>query len=159
MIKHLLAVLALATFTSGAFAADVNKATAAELDAVKGIGPALSGRIIDERKKAPFKDWSDLMARVKGVGEGSAAKYSKEGLTVNGEERQRVRVDRMIFDIATLIASLSAGLTLEPGDIISTGTPAGVGFAMDPPQYLKHGDVVVSTIDRIGSLRNRIVEV
>jgi competence protein ComEA len=85
MIKHLLAVLALATFTTGAFAADVNKASAAELDAVKGIGPGLSGRIIDERKKSPFKDWNDLMARVKGVGEGSAAKYSKEGLTVNGE--------------------------------------------------------------------------
>ena len=80
-------------------------------------------------------------------------------LTVNGEERQRVTVGRMIFDIPTLIASLSAGLTLEAGDIISTGTPAGVGFAMDPPRYLKHGDVVVSAIDRIGSLRNRIVEV
>jgi 2-keto-4-pentenoate hydratase/2-oxohepta-3-ene-1,7-dioic acid hydratase in catechol pathway len=80
-------------------------------------------------------------------------------LTVNGEERQRVTVDRMIFDIPMLIASLSAGLTLEAGDIISTGTPAGVGFAMDPPRYLKDGDVVVSTIDRIGSLRNRIVEV
>jgi 2-keto-4-pentenoate hydratase/2-oxohepta-3-ene-1,7-dioic acid hydratase in catechol pathway len=60
-------------------------------------------------------------------------------LTVNGEERQRVTVDRMIFDIPTLIASLSAGLTLEAGDIISTGTPAGVGFAMDPPRYLKGG--------------------
>ena len=65
----------------------------------------------------------------------------------------------MIFDIPTLIASLSAGLTLEAGDVISTGTPAGVGFAMDPPRYLQGGDIVVSTIDRIGSLRNRIVEV
>jgi 2-keto-4-pentenoate hydratase/2-oxohepta-3-ene-1,7-dioic acid hydratase in catechol pathway len=80
-------------------------------------------------------------------------------LHVNGEERQRAQVSRMIFDIPTLIASLSAGLSLEAGDIISTGTPAGVGFAMDPPCYLKGGDVVVSTIDRIGSLRNRIVEV
>jgi 2-keto-4-pentenoate hydratase/2-oxohepta-3-ene-1,7-dioic acid hydratase in catechol pathway len=80
-------------------------------------------------------------------------------LTVNGEERQRARVSQMIFDIATLIASLSAGLTLEAGDVLSTGTPAGVGFAMDPPRYLQGGDVVVSTIDRIGSLRNRIVAV
>jgi 2-keto-4-pentenoate hydratase/2-oxohepta-3-ene-1,7-dioic acid hydratase in catechol pathway len=80
-------------------------------------------------------------------------------LTVNGEERQRARVAQMIFDIPALIESLSAGLTLEPGDIISTGTPAGVGFAMDPPRYLAGGDVVVSTIDRIGSLENRIVEV
>jgi 2-keto-4-pentenoate hydratase/2-oxohepta-3-ene-1,7-dioic acid hydratase in catechol pathway len=80
-------------------------------------------------------------------------------LSVNGEERQRGRVAQMIFDIPTIIASLSAGLTLEPGDIISTGTPSGVGYAMDPPRALKDGDLVVSRIDRIGELRNRIVEV
>ncbi len=80
-------------------------------------------------------------------------------LTVNGEERQRARAEQMIFDIPTLIASLSAGLTLEPGDILSTGTPSGVGFAMDPPRYLRGGDEVVARIDRIGELRNRIVEV
>jgi 2-keto-4-pentenoate hydratase/2-oxohepta-3-ene-1,7-dioic acid hydratase in catechol pathway len=78
-------------------------------------------------------------------------------LTVNGEERQRDRVASMIFDIPAIIASLSAGLTLEPGDIISTGTPSGVGFAMKPPQALKAGDLVVARIDRIGELRNRIV--
>jgi 2-keto-4-pentenoate hydratase/2-oxohepta-3-ene-1,7-dioic acid hydratase in catechol pathway len=78
-------------------------------------------------------------------------------LTVNGEERQRDKVSSMIFDIPTIIASLSAGLTLEPGDIISTGTPSGVGFAMKPPQALKAGDLVVARIDRIGELRNRIV--
>lgn len=80
-------------------------------------------------------------------------------LTVNGEERQRARVEQMIFDIPTLMASLSAGLTLEPGDVISTGTPSGVGFAMNPPRYLRGGDVIVARIDRIGELRNRIVEV
>ena len=80
-------------------------------------------------------------------------------LAVNGEERQRARVAQMIFDIPTIIASLSAGLTLEPGDIISTGTPSGVGFAMQPPRALKGGDEVVARIDRIGELRNRIVEV
>jgi 2-keto-4-pentenoate hydratase/2-oxohepta-3-ene-1,7-dioic acid hydratase in catechol pathway len=79
-------------------------------------------------------------------------------LTVNGEPRQRARVAQMIFDIPAIIASLSAGLTLVPGDIIATGTPAGVGFAMDPAQALKDGDLVVSKIDRIGELRNRIVE-
>lgn len=79
-------------------------------------------------------------------------------LTVNGERRQHARVEEMIFDIPTLIASLSAGLTLDPGDILSTGTPSGVGFAMNPPQYLKDGDEVVARIDRIGELRNRIVE-
>lgn len=79
-------------------------------------------------------------------------------LTVNGQERQRARAEKMIFDIPALIASLSAGLTLEPGDILSTGTPSGVGFAMNPPQYLRGGDEVVARIDRIGELRNRIVE-
>ena len=80
-------------------------------------------------------------------------------LTVNGEERQRARVAQMIFDIPTIIASLSAGMTLDAGDIIATGTPSGVGFAMTPSQALKGGDLVVATIDRIGTLHNRIVEV
>jgi 2-keto-4-pentenoate hydratase/2-oxohepta-3-ene-1,7-dioic acid hydratase in catechol pathway len=80
-------------------------------------------------------------------------------ISINGQERQRARVSQMIFDIPAIIASLSAGLTLEPGDIISTGTPSGVGFAMEPPQYLHDGDEMVAAIDRIGELRNRIVEV
>jgi 2-keto-4-pentenoate hydratase/2-oxohepta-3-ene-1,7-dioic acid hydratase in catechol pathway len=78
---------------------------------------------------------------------------------INGQERQRTRVDQMIFDVPTLITSLSAGLTLEPGDIIATGTPSGVGFAMNPPQYLHNGDEMVARIDRIGELRNRVVEI
>ena len=65
-------------------AVDVNKATSAELDSIKGIGPGLSGKIMDERKKAAFKDWNDLISRVNGVGATSAAKYSAQGLTVNG---------------------------------------------------------------------------
>jgi 2-keto-4-pentenoate hydratase/2-oxohepta-3-ene-1,7-dioic acid hydratase in catechol pathway len=80
-------------------------------------------------------------------------------MTVNGEERQRARVAQMIFDIPYIIASLSAGLTLEPGDVIATGTPSGVGFAMNPPQFLRGGDEMVARIDRIGELRNRVVEV
>jgi 2-keto-4-pentenoate hydratase/2-oxohepta-3-ene-1,7-dioic acid hydratase in catechol pathway len=79
-------------------------------------------------------------------------------LTVNGQERQRAKASMMIFDIPAIIASLSAGLTLEPGDIIATGTPSGVGFAMDPPQGLKDGDVVVASIDRIGELVSPIRE-
>jgi 2-keto-4-pentenoate hydratase/2-oxohepta-3-ene-1,7-dioic acid hydratase in catechol pathway len=80
-------------------------------------------------------------------------------MSVNGQERQRARVEQMIFDIPTIIASLSAGLTLLPGDIIATGTPSGVGFAMTPPQYLHDGDEMLASIERIGELRNRVVEV
>ena len=84
MIKKILAAM-LALFAAVAFAAvDVNKATQAELEAVKGIGPAIAGKILDERKKASFKDWNDMVERVKGVGERNAAKFSAEGLTVNG---------------------------------------------------------------------------
>jgi 2-keto-4-pentenoate hydratase/2-oxohepta-3-ene-1,7-dioic acid hydratase in catechol pathway len=79
-------------------------------------------------------------------------------LTVNGEERQRAPASEMIFDIPAIIASLSEGLTLEAGDVIATGTPAGTGFAMQPPQGLKGGDVVVASIDRIGELTSVIVE-
>jgi competence protein ComEA len=84
MWKKTLAVLAM-LYAAAAFAAvDVNKASAAELDGIKGIGPGLSTRVLDERKKGVFKDWTDLMARVKGIGEGNAAKFSDGGLTVNG---------------------------------------------------------------------------
>ena len=89
MIKRLFAALFAVLLTLGAasaFAAvDANKATQAELESVKGIGPSISGKILDERKKASFKDWSDLVERVKGVGDGNAAKFSTEGLTVNGQ--------------------------------------------------------------------------
>ena len=75
---------------------------------------------------------------------------------VNGEERQRSQVRHMIFDIPEIIAQLSAGLTLEPGDIIATGTPSGVGYAMDPPHYLVAGDTVECSIGGIGTLRTPI---
>jgi competence protein ComEA len=84
MLKKILAVVAM-LYAAATFAAvDVNKATAAELDSVKGIGPAISGRIVDERKKGNYKDWNDFIERVKGVGEGNAAKFSADGLTVGG---------------------------------------------------------------------------
>jgi 2-keto-4-pentenoate hydratase/2-oxohepta-3-ene-1,7-dioic acid hydratase in catechol pathway len=77
-------------------------------------------------------------------------------LSVNGEQRQNGMTSDMIFDIPTLIASLSEGLTLEPGDIIATGTPSGVGYAMDPPCFLKAGDTVICDIAEIGQLRNTV---
>lgn len=84
MFKKLLAFV-VAMYVAVAFAAvDVNTATPAELDAIKGIGPVKSALIISERKKAPFKDWNDFVTRVKGVGTDSAAKFSADGLTVNG---------------------------------------------------------------------------
>lgn len=80
-------------------------------------------------------------------------------LSVNGEMRQDGNTKDMIFDIPTLIASLSEGLTLEPGDIIATGTPSGVGYAMEPPNFLKHGDTVICEIENIGELRNTLQNV
>jgi competence protein ComEA len=84
MLKKILAIVAM-LYAAACFAAvDVNKAGAAELDSIKGIGPAISTKILDERKKGDFKDWNDFVTRVKGVGEKNAVKFSTEGLTVNG---------------------------------------------------------------------------
>jgi competence protein ComEA len=86
MWKKFLAVLVmLCAAASFAAVVDVNKATAAELDSIKGIGPGISSKILDERKNGNFKDWQDFIGRVKGVGETSAAKFSTEGLRVNGK--------------------------------------------------------------------------
>jgi len=78
-------------------------------------------------------------------------------LKVNGEFRQRSSTSEMIFDVPTLVSYVSQFMTLLPGDIISTGTPAGVGLGMRPPQYLKAGDVVELGIDHLGEARQRIV--
>jgi 2-keto-4-pentenoate hydratase/2-oxohepta-3-ene-1,7-dioic acid hydratase in catechol pathway len=75
---------------------------------------------------------------------------------VNGELRQRAPVGDLIFAIPTLIAAISAGITLEPGDIIATGTPAGVGIGFTPPRFLKAGDVVRIEVPGIGVLENPV---
>lgn len=75
---------------------------------------------------------------------------------VNGELRQRASVKEMIFDIPTIIETLSAGMTLEPGDVIATGTPAGVGVGFDPPRFLRPGDELEVSATGLGTLRNRI---
>ena len=80
-------------------------------------------------------------------------------LTLNGKQRQRATTDMMIFDVPAIIQSLSAGLTLEPGDVIATGTPSGVGYAMEPKGMLKDGDIMECRISKIGLLRNKVVEV
>lgn len=84
MLKKLLAVLLMAFASMAMAAVDVNKATDAELDSIKGIGPITSKLIMSERKKGEFKSWQDFIDRVKGVGDDRAAKLSAEGLTVNG---------------------------------------------------------------------------
>ncbi len=76
---------------------------------------------------------------------------------VNGEQRQDGPIENMIFDIPTLIETISRGITLHPGDVIATGTPAGVGMGFSPPRYLKPGDVVRIEADGIGSIENRFV--
>ncbi len=62
----------------------------------------------------------------------------------------------MIYNLPTIIETLSAGMTLEPGDIIATGTPAGIGDARNPPEYLQPGDLVEAEVDGIGTLRNPV---
>lgn len=77
-------------------------------------------------------------------------------LRVNGETKQNAVTASMIFSVAAIIDFLSRGMTLEPGDIISTGTPEGVGLGRVPPEYLKDGDLVEAEIEGIGILRNRV---
>ncbi|MGI9148791.1 MAG: fumarylacetoacetate hydrolase family protein [Chloroflexota bacterium] len=77
---------------------------------------------------------------------------------VNGEMRQDSNTSDMLYDIGRIVEILSAGTTLEPGDVIITGTPSGVGMGMNPPKWLKDGDVTECEIEGIGVLRNRVVE-
>jgi 2-keto-4-pentenoate hydratase/2-oxohepta-3-ene-1,7-dioic acid hydratase in catechol pathway len=77
-------------------------------------------------------------------------------LWVNGERRQDSHTSKMIFDVKEIVHQLSLGFTLRPGDVIITGTPEGVGYAMQPPRTLKPGDVVECEIDGIGRLRNAV---
>ncbi|MFN3993772.1 MAG: fumarylacetoacetate hydrolase family protein [Tabrizicola flagellatus] len=78
-------------------------------------------------------------------------------LTVNGVEKQRSNTRHMLFKVDELIADISTGITLEPGDIIATGTPEGVGAGRNPQEWLKPGDVVVGQVQGIGTLRNPVV--
>lgn len=78
-------------------------------------------------------------------------------MRVNGEVRQQVSTDEMIFNVYDQIAYLSTVMTLEPGDLLATGTPSGVGAAMQPPSFLKIGDVMRVEIDGIGHIENTII--
>ncbi|MBO0780682.1 MAG: fumarylacetoacetate hydrolase family protein [Ktedonobacteraceae bacterium] len=79
-------------------------------------------------------------------------------LRVNGVVKQQANTSQMVFSIARLISVLSQGMTLEPGDILATGTPSGVGFSRTPPEFLKAGDVMETEVEGIGILRNPVVQ-
>lgn len=84
MFRTLIATV-LSAFTVFAFAGvDANSASRADLESVKGIGPGLSAKIVDARQAAPFKDWTDFVDRIGGVGPGNAARFSQAGLTIGG---------------------------------------------------------------------------
>jgi len=84
MLKKLITLVLMLSAAACFAALDINKASEAELDSIKGLGPSTSSKILDERKKASFKDWNDFISRVKGIGEAKAAKFSTAGVTVNG---------------------------------------------------------------------------
>ncbi|KQU01961.1 hypothetical protein ASG56_20815 [Rhodococcus sp. Leaf7] len=102
---------------------------------------------------APFGPW---IVTADEIGDAQNLDFS---LTVNGEQKQKSNTRHMLFSIAELIADISSGVTLEPGDVIATGSAEGVGAAQTPPQFLQPGDNVVLTIDRIGTLTNPVVAV
>ena len=77
--------------------------------------------------------------------------------TVNGELRQEQQIADLIFDIPTLIEAISASVLIEPGDVIATGTPAGVGIGFHPPRFLQPGDSIEVSIDQIGTITNPVV--
>ncbi|HLG95429.1 MAG TPA: fumarylacetoacetate hydrolase family protein [Bryobacteraceae bacterium] len=79
-------------------------------------------------------------------------------LRVNGETLQHSNTRELIFKIPELVAYLASVMTLEPGDVVSTGTPSGVGFARKPPRYLKAGDEVIISVEGIGELRNPVLQ-
>ena len=80
-------------------------------------------------------------------------------MTVNGVEKQNSNTQFLLFNINDLINDLSTVFTLEPGDIIATGTPSGVGAGRSPQEWLHDGDVVECTVERIGTIRNTVKEI
>lgn len=114
MLKKILAFVVMLYAAASFAAVDANKASAADLDSVKGIGPATSHLILSERKKGDFKDWNDFIARVKGLGDSRASKLSNEGLTVNGASYANAKPgDKPVSEKVKDGASTAAGKTRE----------------------------------------------
>ena len=93
MLKRLMAFVIAISFSTAFAATEVNQASEAELDAIKGIGPATSRLIVAERNKTEFKSWADFRSRIKGVGDKSAARFSAQGMTVGGAAYEAELVD------------------------------------------------------------------
>ncbi|MBB5690464.1 2-keto-4-pentenoate hydratase/2-oxohepta-3-ene-1,7-dioic acid hydratase in catechol pathway [Roseomonas alkaliterrae] len=144
----------------GRAGADIPKERALEHVFGWTIGNDVTGRDLQRRHGQWFKgkslDRSCPLGPVIVPREDLDASDLAIGLKINGEQRQASRTSKMIFDVAEIIHQLSAGFTLLPGDVILTGTPEGVGYAMQPPQTLKPGDVMELTIEGIGTLTNTI---
>ncbi len=110
----------------------------------------LQGKTLD--KSTPIGPWVIPAEQI-----GDPARLSVKSY-VNGEKRQASTTDKFIFSIPFLVSFISNIMTLEPGDMIMTGTPEGVGTAMNPPQYLQPGDVVALEIEHIGRMENTVIE-
>ncbi len=110
----------------------------------------LQGKTLD--RSTPIGPWIVTADEIEDPGKLAVKSY------VNGELRQSSSTSELIFDVPYLVSFLSELMTLEPGDIILTGTPHGVGFAMDPPQFLKAGDRVTMEIENIGTLENAVID-
>ncbi|MHC1562241.1 fumarylacetoacetate hydrolase family protein [Actinomycetospora sp. C-140] len=108
----------------------------------------LLGKSLDTH--APMGPWAVSKDEIDDLG---ALEVSS---TVNGEPRQKAPVADLIFDVPELIRVISAGMTLLPGDVIATGTPAGVGIGFDPPRFLRPGDIVECAITGLGAIRNTV---
>lgn len=142
----------------------IDKATA--LDHVAGYSIFNDGSVRDFQRRTP--QWT-LGKNFDGTGAfgpmfvtADALPPGARGLKIetrlNGQVMQSASTDDLIFDVATLIADISAGITLEPGDLIVTGTPSGVGAARKPPVFMRAGDVCEVEIEKIGILRNPIAQ-
>ena len=125
MLKKILMLVAMLYAAASFAAVDVNKATAAELDSIKGIGPVVSAKIIDARKNGAFKDWNDFIGRVNGVGEKSAAGFSADGMTVNGSSYSgapaKATKDKKAVEKKTAPASEAKAASKSPATAV---TPA-----------------------------------
>ncbi|MGA4693079.1 fumarylacetoacetate hydrolase family protein [Rhodococcus sp. AB351] len=112
-----------------------------------------SGQWFFSKGQDSYKPFGPMVVTADELGDPHTLQLS---LTVNGEQRQNGNSRHMLFKIPQLIADITSGVTLEPGDIIATGSPQGVGAAMTPPTYLTPGDVVAATIEKIGTLSNPV---